>query len=404
MRTPASHLVSFVIPTLAALLLTLAPDALATTCRTRMNLTATGQFKCTVSANAVSVTFTAVGGAGGQNVSGPGPGADAPGMGDRVQATFALGPGGPLALRQTVYFEVGGNGESNGLSTRPGANGGGAPNGGGASDVRTTPVADGLFPDPRLLVAGGGGGAGAGAYCGNSHCGASGGGGGNAGFPSGSAGGPSCAILDPTFCTSGGGGGSQTSGGASGGGGAAPGARGQGGRGDSTAGGGGGGYFGGGGGAGGIVSGSGAGGGGGSDYVGADATSVSQSPSPKGPSITVSFVLAGAYAPAQRDRMSPHGLVAVRTICRATNQGACTGTVRLLYGRAQLGTGTFTISSGGSRPVSLRLSSRGRTLVRQHGRLTTRTIVSSRGPNGSQLQQTSTVTLLASTTRPPFTG
>jgi hypothetical protein len=79
---------------------------------------------------------------------------------------------GPLAVHpgETLYVEVGGNG---GLGSG-GFNGGGnsghaagnlAGAGGGASDVRTAPRADGLSPDDRLIVAGGGGGAGRLGFC-----------------------------------------------------------------------------------------------------------------------------------------------------------------------------------------------------------------------------------------------
>jgi hypothetical protein len=69
---------------------------------------------------------------------------------------------------ETLYVEVGGNGEDSGEGGVGGFNGGasggsGAGGGGGASDIRLAPRAQGLFFDTRLIVAaGGGGGAGGG--------------------------------------------------------------------------------------------------------------------------------------------------------------------------------------------------------------------------------------------------
>ena len=97
------------------------------------------------------LTFVAIGGSGGDAQDGVG------GAGAEVSGRVAVTPG------QTLYVEVGENGEDladgGGQVFGGGAAGGGG--GGGASDIRTAPYADGLSPDPRLLVAGAGGGAGA---------------------------------------------------------------------------------------------------------------------------------------------------------------------------------------------------------------------------------------------------
>jgi hypothetical protein len=88
-----------------------------------------------------------------------------------VRARGGEGGGGSLSAEvtgslsvsggQTLYIEVAGNG----ATPKGGFNGGGeggaeAQGGGGASDIRTSPRADGLSPDTRLLVAAGGGGGG----------------------------------------------------------------------------------------------------------------------------------------------------------------------------------------------------------------------------------------------------
>jgi hypothetical protein len=97
------------------------------------------------------LSFVAIGGSGGDAEDGVG------GAGAKVSGRLAVTPG------QTLYIDVGENGENladgGGQVFGGGASGGGG--GGGASDIRTAPYADGLVPDPRLMVAGGGGGAGA---------------------------------------------------------------------------------------------------------------------------------------------------------------------------------------------------------------------------------------------------
>ena len=101
------------------------------------------------------VALAAIGGAGG-DAAGASGGEGAALTGGATVVT----PG------QTLYIEVGGNGQSQAEGGAGGFNGGGAATGegggggGGATDVRTSPRADGLSPDTRLIVAAGGGGAG----------------------------------------------------------------------------------------------------------------------------------------------------------------------------------------------------------------------------------------------------
>jgi hypothetical protein len=120
-----------------------------------------------VPAGVTSVHVVAVGGAGGtgaskglvgnHNEGGPG------GLGAVVSDNLGVTAG------QTLYVEVGGNGESERIGASGGFNGGGtvlAGGGGGASDVRTASVGAGPSPGneaslkSRLLVAAGGGGGG----------------------------------------------------------------------------------------------------------------------------------------------------------------------------------------------------------------------------------------------------
>ena len=194
-----------------------------------------------------SIHVVAIGGAGGV---GGGNG----GFGAKVTADLSVTPG------QTLYIEVGGTGKDSGAGggggfNTGGAGGGGAGGGGGDTDVRTVPLASGLSPDLRLLVAGGGGG-----------------GGGTAGGAGGAGGSAEEAGEEGVASgNQGGGGGSQIAGGGGGlgaGGGGGEGNLGLGGAGGSgesgtnSGGGGGGGYFGGGGGSGGLGLGGGGGGGG----------------------------------------------------------------------------------------------------------------------------------------------
>lgn len=256
--------------------------------------TTPGESTCVVPSDAVGVTITAVGGAG----------ASGGGVGDRVQATFPVGPGDPVKPGETLFVEVGGNGSGTTGGANGGANGGsgdfGGPDGGGgggASDVRACSASSCALTsnDTRLVVAaGGGGGGGGGAAGGNagaqgsagssSRDGAGGlpgtssapGSGGKAGctpcssdaasgsLARGGDGGPGMDACGDPLCDAGGGGG------------------------------GGGGYFGGGGGGGGFGTsafGAGGGGGGGGDFLSSSATSPSSSPNTAAaaPSVTVSF-------------------------------------------------------------------------------------------------------------------
>jgi hypothetical protein len=206
----------------------------------------------TVPAGVTSVEVLAVGGHGGSA-------ARSAGVGAQVTGTLSVTPG------ETLYVEVGGNGEDGSPNGGGFANGGfnggegGGAGGGGASDVRTSPRSDGLFPDDRLLVAGGGGGSGQSGSC------------------TGGAGGAAEQAGEAGSCGNGpGGGGTQSSGGEGGTGGCGHGEAGQlgvggvgGGNGFNdeicdldTGGGGGGGYYGGGGGCGASADASGGGGGG----------------------------------------------------------------------------------------------------------------------------------------------
>ncbi len=206
----------------------------------------------TVPAGVTSVDVTAVGGHGGSAAASGGAAA-------QVSGELGVTPG------ETLYVEVGGNGENGnpgGNTVAAGGFNGGAPGGaggGGASDVRTAPRAEGLSPDSRLLLAAGGGGSGQSGSC------------------TGGAGGAAEQGGEAGSCGNGGGGpGSQNAGGAGGTNGCGTGQEGQlglGGEGGGngfggnfcnldTGGGGGGGLYGGGGGCGASADSSGGGGGG----------------------------------------------------------------------------------------------------------------------------------------------
>ena len=119
-----------------------------------------------VPAGVTSINVLAVGGRGGSGALGSTRG----GFGASVDADLGVTPG------QTLYVEVGGNGQDGilGAAGPGGFNGGGlgAPasgaGGGGASDVRTVPATDAGSLASRLIVAGGGGGAAIGGQGGDS--------------------------------------------------------------------------------------------------------------------------------------------------------------------------------------------------------------------------------------------
>ena len=208
--------------------------------------------------------------------------------------------GAMVTPEQTLYVEVGGNGQSQDQGGEGGFNGGGSAaaggGGGGASDLRTSPRADGLSPDTRMIVAAGGGGAGgsegtAGGKGGNaseggetSEAGNGGGGGGKA--SEGGAGGLGCLELEEDEGEAGilgfGGAGGLNLGTTNGGGG------------------GGGGFYGGGGGGGGC-GGGGGGGGGGSSFVPGGGLTILNTEEPaveiaysKPPTIDIASPVAGA--------------------------------------------------------------------------------------------------------------
>ncbi len=241
---------------LSLLGLSFAGSAMATT----QTFTFTGSEQTfTVPAGVSSIHVNAIGGRGGKSGAAGGAAAE-------VQGDLSVKPG------EVLYVEVGGEGGSGGPLSPGGFNGGGegAGGGGGASDVRTLPRSEGLFPDTRLIVAAGGGGSG------------------SPGSEGAGAGGPAEEAGGSIPNNEGGGAGTSGSGGSGGSGGCQPGLAGElglGGAGGNCegsgigGGGGGGGYYGGGGGGAGSSFGGG-GGGGGSSLVpkgGSSAQTFSQS-------------------------------------------------------------------------------------------------------------------------------
>jgi hypothetical protein len=192
-----------------------------------------------------SIHVVAIGGSGGASeLLVPG------GAAAQVTGDISVSPG------NTIYVEVGGRGQDGASGGAGGFNGGatGGAGGGGASDIRTSPFADGLAPDPRLIVAAGGGGGGGSGPAGIGGIGGAAGENGTSGEGGNEGGGAGTAVLGGfggAGCNlsgfegqlgTGGTGGSSESG--------------------SPGGGGGGGYYGGGGGGGSCIAGSGGGGGG----------------------------------------------------------------------------------------------------------------------------------------------
>jgi hypothetical protein len=232
-----------------------------------------------VPAGVTSIHVVAVGGRGGIGTGSGAPG----GMGARVTTDLSVSPG------QTVFVEVGGNGEDGAGNSggKGGFNGGGecfveessgsgGGGGGGASDVRLTSRSQAGSLASRLVVAAGGGGSG-----GSGSGGAGGAGGQDGGGGAGTEGGGAGSVGTPTA----GGTGKPNVG--------TNGTVGQGGKGGypysksggGAGGGGGGGLFGGGGGGGALNISSGGGGGGGGSSTGGDVA-----PDTTGvPSVTISY-------------------------------------------------------------------------------------------------------------------
>jgi hypothetical protein len=114
-----------------------------------------GEQTYTVPPGVTKLEVVAIGGGGGDT-----PGAAQGGDAAEVTGILNVTPG------QTLYVEVGGNGNDADIGAgaggfNGGGDGGGGSGGGGASDIRTLPLASELEPtDSRLIVAAGGGGAG----------------------------------------------------------------------------------------------------------------------------------------------------------------------------------------------------------------------------------------------------
>jgi hypothetical protein len=262
----------------------------------------------TVPAGVYSLHVLAVGGSGGS-------GASAGGVGGQVSGDIEVVPG------ETLYVEVGQNaGDAEG-----GFNGGGAAGtpgagaGGGASDIRTSPLGVGLKTEDRLIVAaGGGGGGGPGEGIPGS--------GGIAGAKEGERGGSNELVEE------GGGGGNLIEGGSGGGGTGGPGekgSRGQGGiggfAGGTSGGGGGGGYFGGGGGGGGLSIG-GAGGGGGSSLVPAGGSfTLPASGTPPQVDITYTPPQGFSYTGGEQTFTVPAGVSSVHVVAIGGRGGSAAG-------------------------------------------------------------------------------
>jgi hypothetical protein len=125
-----------------------------------------GEQTCIIPFDVVSMTITAIGGAGAQGGGGGGDG----GAADEVVATFPVGPGTAYTVGRLLYVEVGGNGAlgsgvfngggAGGPAAAPGGNPGGG--GGGGSGLRTCSISSCAVTtlDSRFIVAGAGGGGG----------------------------------------------------------------------------------------------------------------------------------------------------------------------------------------------------------------------------------------------------
>jgi hypothetical protein len=230
---------------LCAIVLTMAVGASSAMATTKVFEYTGGEQTFVVPSGVHKLQVRLIGGAGGEGGSQGGQAAE-------LTGGLEVTPG------ETLYLEVGGNGQDSGEGSAGGFNGGaagggGAGGGGGASDIRLMPRSEGLSVDTRLIVAaGGGGGAGDGETAG--------GGGGNAEESGGTSEGGNKGGGPGTASTGGGGGSGCSLAGTSG----ELGSGGAGGAGFSTnsGGGGGGGLYGGGGGGGGCGAGGGGGGGG----------------------------------------------------------------------------------------------------------------------------------------------
>jgi Glycine rich protein len=351
-----------------------------------------GEQTFTVPAGVTFVHVVAIGGRGGSGDSSGATGGVG-GFGAQVAADL------PVTAGQLLYIEVAGNGKS-GLAPNPGAggfNGGGAGGftqggggGGGASDVRTRPLAAGLAPDTRLLIAAGGGGGGAGSS--SAIPGSDGGAAGNPGAletSGGNAGG------GPGTATAGGAGGTPSTcedgiAGALGLGGAGGGSSGSG---CSGGGGGGGGLFGGGGGATGGFFG-GAGGGGGSTAFAAGATNTSIHNDSTGvPSITLTYASNKfSFGKVKDNKKNGTATIAVKVpgpgILSLTGNGI--KSQRHLRGASA----SRTVSGAGTVKLTVKAKGPAKTKLNHKGKVKVKAKVTFSPIDGSSNTQTKTVRLV----------
>lgn|GEM_PF-5011620 len=118
---------------------------------------------------------------------------------------------------------------------------------------------------------------------------------------------------------------------------------------------------------------------------------------------TLAPPFAGAFAPAQRDRMARGGTVAVRVGCPGNTYHRCAGKLRLSVFGASIGGGSFVLTPGASARVTVPLSARGRALLRRRGALAAQAQVVSSDGAGTRRSRHGTVMLQAGVT-PTFTG
>ena len=120
---------------------------------------------------------------------------------------------------------------------------------------------------------------------------------------------------------------------------------------------------------------------------------------------TAKAAFKGAVAAAQTDTISVAGLAHVRVVCPRGTYKRCVGTIRLLDNGKVIGSASFSIGSGRSAKVTVRLSAAGQAAVRAAGRVKVTAVDRSHDALGTRRSRSRAITLVApSAPAPKFTG
>ncbi len=127
------------------------------------------------------------------------------------------------------------------------------------------------------------------------------------------------------------------------------------------------------------------------------------------PAAALAAAFAGASVPSQTDKASGSGVVPISVSCPTGTSGSCGGTLSLrtakkVSGKIQsLGSASFTITSGSSAKVRVKLNAEGRKLLK-HGKITPVATASSHDGAGHTAKQSRKITVKKAGSGPTSPG